>query len=187
MTRAFRLAARLLLPWLLASQSAFAYKPEVGEAPAALDGKLELVSGAPLDLSAFRGRPTVLYFGADWCLPCIERGRPAAVAAAKKYGPSGLQVVFVSMDDNRFRARKVDESHDLGIPIAMARLDLCPPGQCLGGLKDLGDFGRIYVVPTAIVLDHNGVVRAKMDRGTGVAGGLDSAARDVMRAAGLLR
>ena len=174
-----------LLLLLISQPFAHAFKPEIGETPAPLE-KLEYVDGSVFDVASLIGKPTVLYFGADWCVPCIERGRPAAVATANKYGPLGLQVIFVSMDDNRFRAAKVLESNSLGMRIAMARMDICPPGKCLNGIRDLGAFGRIYVYPTAIVLDANGVVRAKMDRGMGVAAGLDTAAKEVMRSAGLL-
>lgn len=169
----------------LACTLSHAYKPELGEAPAAMD-RLEYVDGTPVDLLALRGSPTVLYFGADWCVPCVERGRPATMAAASKYGPMGLKVIFVSMDDNKFRASKVEEENRLGMRIAMARMEICPPHKCPSGSPDLGAFGRIYYFPTAFVLDANGVVRARMSFGQGVAGGLDAAVREVMQAAGML-
>ena len=164
---------------MLLASPAWAAKPEVGEAPATLE-RLEYIDGTPIDLSAFKGKPTVLYFGADWCVPCVERGRPTVQRVLNKYGSQGLQVLFISMDDNRFRPGKVDEAKNTGMKIAMSRLDLCPPGKCLDGLRDVGQFGRVYVYPTAIVLDKNGIVRAKMDRGQGVLGGLEPAVRSVL-------
>ena len=173
---------RFLLPLfvLLISSSAWAFKPEIGEAPAPMD-RLEFVDGTPVDFSAFKGKPTVLYFGADWCVPCIERGRPTVQKVLNKYGPQGLQVIFVSMDDNRARPGKIEEAKATGMKIAMSRLDLCPPGKCPDGLREDGAFGRVNVYPTAIVLDENGIVRAKMDRGQGVLGGLEPAVRSVMK------
>ena len=179
------LVKSLLSMVLAAVTSANAYEPEIGELPGPIE-QLEYVDGAPLDVSALRGKPLVLYFGADWCVPCVERGRPATVKVANKYGPMGLQVVFVSMDDNKFRQQKIEESKTLGMRIAMPRMAVCPPGKCPAGLKDVGAFGRIYLFPTAIVLDANGIVRAKMDRGMGIEGGLDSAAAKVLQSAGLL-
>lgn len=97
----FVLAVLFSIPTL-----ALACRPEIGQSPGALDALLEFTDGSPLDLSALRGKPTVQYFGADWCPHCIERGRAAATKVAKKYGPMGLQVIFVSIDDNRFRHLK---------------------------------------------------------------------------------
>lgn len=70
--------------------------------------------------------------------------------------------------------------------IATPRMDICPPVKCLEGIRDLGEFGRNWVYPTAIVLDTSVTVRSKMDRGMGVEGGLESAVVNVMRAAELM-
>jgi thiol-disulfide isomerase/thioredoxin len=142
--------------------------------------RIEYVDGTPVDFAALKGKPTVVYFGADWCLPCIERGRPTVLRVLQKYAHRGLQVVFESMDDNRLRAAKQEEAAQTGMRIAMARQDLCPPGKCPDGLREVGAFGRVFVYPTAVVLDAQGIVRAKMDRGVGVAGGLESAVLSVL-------
>lgn len=165
---------------LFTSLLAHAWKPEVGERPEPME-VVEYVDGRELSLPDLYGKPTVLYFGADWCIPCIERGRPTMISVAKKYVPQGLQVVFISMDDNKFRENKVKESSQIGIPIAMAKLSKCAPNNCPDGLRDLGRFGRIFVYPTAIVLDSEGFVRAKVDRGIGVQGGLESSVIEVMK------
>ncbi|MFT4240757.1 MAG: TlpA disulfide reductase family protein [Acidovorax sp.] len=178
-------SAVLFLSVLIVQIPAVAFKPEIGEVPAPLD-KLEYVDGSAIDLRALIGKPVVLYFGADWCPPCVERGRPTLLTVANKYGPLGLQVVYVNRDDNRYRSEKVEEAAKLGVRIAMSRMSLCPPGQCPRGWRDLGPFGIVYQIPSAIVLDSNGVVRAKLERGMGVQAGLDSAVREVMKSAGLL-
>jgi len=110
----------------------------------------------------------------------------AVLQAAEKYGPMGLQTVFVSMDDNRFRQRKIDESAMLGLKIAMPLLSICAPGKCLSGIKNLGNFGRLYAFPTAVVIDQFGVTSVKLMSGSGVRDGLDGAAKKVMQSAGLL-
>jgi hypothetical protein len=104
----------------------------------------------------------------------VEKGRPATLKVATKYRSTGLQVVLVQMDDNRFRQKKIDESAELGLKIVMPRTDVCPPGKCPGGVRDLGRFGYIYRFPTAIVLDDKGIVRAKIESGQEVARSLDA-------------
>jgi thiol-disulfide isomerase/thioredoxin len=154
----------ILFAALVCSSVSFAFKPEVGEVPANLTEHLEYVDNTRLDLSALKGKPTVLYFGADWCLPCQET-RPFVVAAAKKYG-ADANFVFVSMDDNTKRdAKKAEALASAPMKIAMPRMALCPPGKCMSGLRDLGEFGRIYGYPTAIVLDREGKVVWKVNRG----------------------
>ncbi|MBC7716573.1 MAG: hypothetical protein H7143_06550, partial [Pseudorhodobacter sp.] len=74
----------------------------------------------------------------------------------------GLQTVFVSMDDNRFRQRKIDESATPELKIAMPLLSICAPGKCPSGIKNLGNFGRLYAFPTAVVIDQFGVVSVKL-------------------------
>lgn len=159
-----------------------AWKPKVDEPPEPVEG-LEYVDGTPFDLAQLTGRPTVLYFGADWCPPCVEKGRPATLKVATKYQPMGLKVVLVQMDDNRFRQKKIDESAELGLKIVMPRTDVCPPGKCPSGVRDLGRFGYIYRFPTAIVLDDKGIVRAKIESGQEVVRSLDAEVGKVTKAA----
>jgi thiol-disulfide isomerase/thioredoxin len=161
------LKALLIFATLLAASAAFAFKPEMGEAPANLTEHLEYVDNVPLDLVVLKGKPTVLYFGADWCVPCQET-RPFVVAAAKKYGHDA-NFIFVSMDDNTKReGKKAEAEVSAPMKIAMPRLALCPPGKCMSGLRDLGEFGRIWGYPMAVVLNKDGVVVWKVNRGAAI-------------------
>lgn len=49
-------------------------------------------------LSAFRGKAVVLNFWAAWCPPC-RREIPWFIELQKEYGPEGLQIIGVSMDE----------------------------------------------------------------------------------------
>ena len=62
------------------------------------DFTLRDMNGASVRLSDFRGKAVVLNFWATWCPPC-RREIPWFIEMQKKYGPQGLQVVGVSMDD----------------------------------------------------------------------------------------
>ena len=62
------------------------------------DFTLTTVQGQTVKLSDYRGKAVLLNFWATWCEPCkIEM--PWFVDLQKKYGPQGLQVIGVAMDD----------------------------------------------------------------------------------------
>jgi peroxiredoxin len=62
------------------------------------DFTLQTLDGKTVHLSDFRGKAVLLNFWATWCEPCkIEM--PWFVELQKQYGPQGLQVLGVAMDD----------------------------------------------------------------------------------------
>jgi thiol-disulfide isomerase/thioredoxin len=62
------------------------------------DFTLESLEGKNIQLSAYKGQAVLLNFWATWCGPCkIEM--PWFVDLQKEYGPQGLQIVGVAMDD----------------------------------------------------------------------------------------
>src|SRR6059036_1197507 len=71
---------------------------------ASLQGKpapeftLQSLDGKTVHLSDFRGKGVLLNFWATWCQPCkIEM--PWFAELQNRYGPQGLQIVGVAMDD----------------------------------------------------------------------------------------
>ena len=65
---------------------------------AAPDFKLKDLDGKTMRLSDLKGKAVLLNFWATWCPPCkIEI--PWFVDLQKQYGPQGLQVLGVAMDD----------------------------------------------------------------------------------------
>jgi cytochrome c biogenesis protein CcmG, thiol:disulfide interchange protein DsbE len=67
----------------------------------------------------------------------------------KQYGPRGLQVVGISMDDNSPPARKLVAGLKLNYPVAMGDARL---GELYGGVLGL---------PLTYLIDRKGVVRAR--------------------------
>jgi thiol-disulfide isomerase/thioredoxin len=62
------------------------------------DFALQDLSGRTVHFSDFRGKVVVLNFWATWCAPCrVEI--PWFIDLQKQYGPQGLQILGISMDD----------------------------------------------------------------------------------------
>jgi cytochrome c biogenesis protein CcmG, thiol:disulfide interchange protein DsbE len=76
-----------------------------------------------LDLKAYRGKVVLLNFWATWCAPC-QVEMPSFVAWQQKYGPRGLQVIGISMDDDPALAREAYRQLKLNYPVAMGDVKL---------------------------------------------------------------
>ncbi|MFU2486388.1 TlpA disulfide reductase family protein [Thauera sp. WH-1] len=165
MSRSFRYVVRTLFAIAIAFPGVVhAWKPEIDEIPGEIE-TFEYLDGTPLSVEALRGKPVLLYFGADWCPPC-HRARPEVLRVARAFRDEGLEVVFLSFDDNAERDLKRGFEASMGVRVAMPRLDSCPPKHCSTRTTfQLGAFGRLFGLPLAVVIDAQGVVRAKLDRG----------------------
>ena len=101
-----------------------------------------------LDLHAYRGKVVLLDFWATWCASCqIEM--PRFVAWQSKYGPRGLQIIGISMDDDPALARKLYKKMKLNYPVAMGDEKL---GQLYGGVLGL---------PLTFLIDRQGKVQTQ--------------------------
>jgi len=98
------------------------------------DFTLESLDGKTVRLSDFRGKGVLLNFWATWCQPCkIEM--PWFAELQKQYGPQGLQIVGVAMDDAS--PKEIGEfAHDLGVnyPILVGKEEV---GNAYGGVQFL--------------------------------------------------
>jgi len=101
-----------------------------------------------LDLRAYRGKVVLLDFWATWCASCqIEM--PRFVAWQSQYGPRGLQIIGISMDDDQALARRLYKKMKLNYPVAMGDETL---GQSYGGVLGL---------PLTFLIDSQGKVQAQ--------------------------
>ncbi len=105
-------------------------------------------SGAKIDLAGFRGKVVLLDFWATWCASC-QMEMPTFVQWQRQYGPRGLQVIGISMDDDPASARKITTRFHLNYPVAM-------------GDDKLGElYGGVLGLPLTYLIDREGIVRAK--------------------------
>jgi cytochrome c biogenesis protein CcmG/thiol:disulfide interchange protein DsbE len=118
---------------------------------AAPDFQLKLVdaNGKTMKLSDLRGKAVVLDFWATYCVPCkIEM--PWFIDLQKQYGPQGLQVVGVAIDDEEEKVvSEFSKKMGVNYPILMGTENVA---QSYGGLPGL---------PTTFFLDRSGKVVAR--------------------------
>lgn len=106
------------------------------------------LSGARIDLANFHGKVVLLDFWATWCAPC-EAEMPAFASWQQQYGPQGLRVIGISMDDDSAPVRKLVAKLKLNYPVAM-------------GNARLGNrFGGVLGLPLILLIDRNGIVQAQ--------------------------
>jgi peroxiredoxin len=105
----------------------------------------EDLNGKILDLAALRGKVVLLNFWATWCASC-QLEMPRFVEWQNRYGPRGLQIIGISMDDDPELARKLAAKLKLNYPVAM-------------GDEKIGElYGGILGLPVTFLIDRNGEV-----------------------------
>jgi thiol-disulfide isomerase/thioredoxin len=102
--------------------------------------------GKKVSLDSFRGKAVLLNFWATWCGPCkIEM--PWLVDLQKKYGPQGLQIVGVAMDDASDKEIG-DFAHKMGVNYVV-----------LKGTEAVGDkYGGVDRLPLTYFVDRSGKI-----------------------------
>jgi thiol-disulfide isomerase/thioredoxin len=111
--------------------------------------------GKVIPIASLHGKAVLLNFWATWCGPCkIEM--PWLVDLQKKYGPQGLQIVGVAMDDTDNKEIN-DFTHKMGVNYIV-----------LKGTEKVGDlYGGVDRLPLTYYLDRSGKV---VDETVGLAG-----------------
>ena len=113
------------------------------------DFTLESLDGKNIQLSGYKGQAVLLNFWATWCGPCkIEM--PWFVDLQKEYGPQGLQIVGVAMDDaSKDDIAKFVKEMGVNYPILIGK-------EAVGN-----DYGGVNVLPTTFFIDRDGKIVAR--------------------------
>lgn len=107
--------------------------------------------GCTLRLSDLQGRPVLVNFWATWCPPC-RREVPDLVRAAETYGPQGLVIVGVNLQEPDDMVVDFAEEFGITYPLVIDR-----DGE-LSDVWRLG--GPVQGIPTSYFIDKTGVIRA---------------------------
>jgi len=146
-TRAAILAALSLV--LVPAAAVRAEPARAAQAPA---WKLVDVDGKEVSSAQFKGKVLVLDFWATWCGPCRSE-IPGYVGLQKKYGPEGLAIVGVSLDEEgpgrAELVRKFMHKLEMNYTVVFASDDT------------VGAFGGIDAIPTTFLIDRDGNIRDK--------------------------
>jgi thiol-disulfide isomerase/thioredoxin len=121
-------------------------------APKQANLSLKDLHGQRVRLRDYRGKPVVLNFWATWCGPC-KAELPLLVEAEKNYGPSGVVIITVSLDDQKTRKF---------VPIFLAERNLTLPVWMGADLYELEKFGLGEALPSTAFIDSEGYIVARV-------------------------
>lgn len=112
------------------------------------DFELKLLNGEgkTMKLSSLKGKAVIVNFWATWCEPCkIEM--PWLIQLQQKYGPQGLQIVGVAMDDTDEKTISAF-SKKMGVNYPVV----------IGTEKVADTYGGLEGLPISFFLDRSGKV-----------------------------
>jgi peroxiredoxin len=106
--------------------------------------KVVSTSGQSITLANYKGYVLLIDFFASWCHPC-EKSIPHLINVNNKYGKQGLQVLGLSLDEDKDDLVDFIAPKKLNYPVALADENL----QITYGLRS---------IPTLVIIDKKGVV-----------------------------
>ena len=97
----------------------------------------------------FSGKTLLINFWATWCVPC-RREMPMLVDLQTEYGPEGLQVVGIALDDVQ-SVRDFVTKYGISYPILVGEADVMSTNAAYGNVEG--------VLPYSVLVDKDGIIR----------------------------
>lgn len=107
----------------------------------------DILSNRTVQLSKLKGQVVVVDFWATWCAPCREE-IPGFVELQEKYGPRGLRIVGVSLDEAGSGEMVGNFAREWGVNYPVV----------LDNGKVAASYGDIRSIPTTFVIGRDGKV-----------------------------
>jgi len=98
------------------------------------------------NLHQFAGKVVYVDFWASWCVSCLA-SFPFMDQLQREFGPQGLQIIAVNMDENGADARRFLSTHKTSFPIALGNNSQCA--------KQFG----VNAMPSTVLIDRSGTIR----------------------------
>ncbi|MBI4442622.1 MAG: TlpA family protein disulfide reductase [Acidobacteria bacterium] len=100
--------------------------------------------GKPIRRADFQDKVLLVNFWATWCAPCIIE-IPWFIEFQKQYGPSGFEVIGISMDDElNQQVKDFVKEHEMNYTVVMGDMEVAEA------------FGGIIGLPTTFLIDRKG-------------------------------
>ncbi len=131
-----------------------------------MDFTLKSLTGEKVTLSDLRGKVVLIDFWATWCGPC-RRELPTIEKLHREYEDKGLVVLGIN-DEESGTAKKFLAKNEYRLPVLM------------DSKKEVARAYGTRAIPTVIVVDKDGVVRAHF-----VGGRSEDELRAALKGAGL--
>lgn len=128
------------------ASSAFAVESGAKAPAFSLPALQNLEAGSTLSLSDYKGKVVYVDFWASWCGPC-RQSLPILNDVRAKHASKGFEVIAVNVDENTMDAVDFLVKHPVDYPIVSDPEAKTPEAYNLKGM------------PTAYLIDKNGVVR----------------------------
>lgn len=134
--------------------AAIAAPAAAADAPPVPKLGMETLAGTRLTIESLKGKVVILDFWAPWCIPC-RKSFPFLDSLQKRYGARGLQVVALTLDDNREAIDAFVEEIPVTFPVACDSTGWA------------GEAFQVVAMPTTFLLDREGRIVARFEGSDG--------------------